>query len=105
MDEAITRCLDKQMGNPGMMSLTNLPSQTTLLLPAAPEFPCMRDLENSLGVGANGGACAGNNTATSSSDSVSSLPPNVAADPSNSFKQTSTNDDDGEPSTIIESVS
>lgn len=50
------------MMTPGMVSLTNLPTQTTLLLPG-PEFPCLQHFDNSM-----------YNATTSHSDSVITNP-------------------------------
>ncbi|XP_012282696.1 nuclear receptor-binding protein homolog [Orussus abietinus] len=61
IEEALRSCFNKQLMSPGMVSLTNLPTQATLLL-SGPEFPCMEHLENSVG-----------HATASSSDSVTSV--------------------------------
>ncbi|KAG6799850.1 nuclear receptor-binding protein [Apis mellifera caucasica] len=62
IEEALRSCFNKQMMTPGMVSLTNLPTQTTLLLPG-PEFPCLQHFDNSM-----------YNATTSHSDSVITNP-------------------------------
>lgn len=80
------------MMSPGMVSLTNLPSQTTLLLPG-PDYPRLKDTDKSTG-----------NAVTSSSDSVTSIPPKTSglSDSSNKRKNYQ---DEPEPPTITESGS
>lgn len=59
IEEALRSCFNKQMMmmNPGMVSLTNLPTQTTLLL-SGPEFPCLQHLDNSIvGTTTSSGDC------------------------------------------------
>ncbi|XP_033218846.1 nuclear receptor-binding protein homolog isoform X1 [Belonocnema kinseyi] len=89
IEEALRCCFNKQMMSPGMVSLTNLPSQTTLLLPG-PDYPRLKDTEKSAG-----------NAVTSSSDSVTSIPPKISglSDSSNKRKNYQ---DEPEPSTITE---
>lgn len=95
IEEALHSCFNKQMMSPGMMSLPSLPSQTTLSGQTVAEYPCLQHLDNSV---------SGCNTTTSSSDSVSSLPPKMSG-LSNSYNRTSTNHEEGEPPTMTESVS
>lgn len=47
IEEALRSCFSKQMMVPGLVSLNNLPSQTTLLLPG-PEFPSIEDVGKSV---------------------------------------------------------
>jgi len=80
------------MVTPGMVSLTNLPTQTTLLLPG-PEFPCLQHLDNSV--------C---NATASNSDSVTNLLPKTSGIPVSNNK-TNIFHDDAEPPIISESGS
>ena len=81
------------MMKPGMLSLTNLPTQTTLLLPG-PEFPCLQHFDNSV-----------YNAATSRSDSVITNPlPKTSGLPVSS-SNTSRSHDDMEPPSNVESGS
>lgn len=93
IEEALRRYFNKQMVTPGMVSLTNLPTQTTLLLPG-PEFPCLQHFDNSV--------C--NAAAASNSDSATNLLPKTSGIPVSSNK-TSKLHDDTEPPTITESGS
>ena len=77
---------------PGMVSLTNFPSQTTLLL-AGPEFPRLQDIDKFSG-----------NSVTSSSDSVTGILPKTSG-LSDSINTRKNYGDDSEPPTIIESGS
>ncbi|XP_012227506.1 nuclear receptor-binding protein isoform X3 [Linepithema humile] len=92
IEEALRRYFNKQMVTPGMVSLTNLPTQTTLLLPGS-EFPCLQHFDNSM--------C---NATTSNSDSATNLLPKTSGIPVSSNK-TSKLHDDAEPPTISESGS
>ncbi|RLU21867.1 hypothetical protein DMN91_006244 [Ooceraea biroi] len=92
IEEALRRYFNKQMVTPGMVSLTNLPTQTTLLLPG-PEFPCLQHFDNSV--------C---NVTASNSDSVTNLLPKTSGIPVSSNK-TNKLHDDAEPPTISESGS
>ncbi|XP_012268951.1 nuclear receptor-binding protein homolog isoform X2 [Athalia rosae] len=47
IEEALRSCFNKQLMNPGMVSLTSLPTQTTLLLSGS-EFPSLQHLDNSI---------------------------------------------------------
>lgn len=81
------------MMTPELLSLSNLPSQT-LLLPG-PEFPRLQnDNDNTI---------AGN-AVTSSSDSVSSIPPKTSGH-SDSINKMKIYQDEGEPPTITETGS
>ncbi|XP_046478095.1 nuclear receptor-binding protein [Neodiprion pinetum] len=60
IEEALRSCFNKQMMNPGMVSLTNLPTQTTLLL-SGPEFPCLQHLDNNSSVAGVATASGGEN--------------------------------------------
>ncbi|KAH0952722.1 hypothetical protein HN011_009225 [Eciton burchellii] len=92
IEEALRRYFNKQMVTPGMVSLTNLPTQTTLLLPG-PEFPCLQHCDNSV--------C---NATASNSDSVTNLLPKTSGIPVSNNK-TNTFHDDAEPPIISESGS
>lgn len=80
------------MVTPGIVSLTNLPTQTTLLLPGS-EFPCLQHFDNSM--------C---NATTSNSDSATNLLPKTSGI-SVSSNKTNQRHDDAEPPTISESGS
>ncbi|XP_011305000.1 nuclear receptor-binding protein homolog isoform X1 [Fopius arisanus] len=92
IEEALRSCFSKQLMNPGMVSLTNLPSQTTLLL-SDPEFPCIQNLDNSVG-----------NTVPPINDSVINITPKLTG-LSNSTIRSCTNTDNAEPPTITDSGS
>ncbi|XP_015121043.1 nuclear receptor-binding protein homolog isoform X2 [Diachasma alloeum] len=92
IEEALRSCFSKQLTNPGMVSLTNLPSQTTLLLPD-PEFQCNQNLDNSVG-----------NTVPPINDSVINSTPKLTG-LSNSTIRPCTNTDNTEPPTIADSGS
>lgn len=92
IEEALRRYFNKQMVTPGMVSLTNLPTQTTLLLPGS-EFPCLQHFDNSV--------C---NATTSNSDNATNLLPKTSGIPVSSNK-TNKLHDDAEPPTISESGS
>lgn len=79
------------MMTPGMVSLTNLPTQTTLLLPG-PEFPCLQHFDNSM-----------YNATTSNSDSVTNPLPKTSGLPV--LSNTSKSHDEAEPPTNTESGS
>lgn len=91
IEEALRCCFNKQMMTPEMLSLSNLPSQT-LLLPG-PEFPRLQDNDKITG-----------NAVTSSSDSVSSIPPKTSG-LSDSINKMKLYQDEGEPPTITETGS
>lgn len=76
---------------PGMVSLTNLPTQTTLLLPG-PEFPCLQHFDNSM-----------YNATTSNSDSVTNPLPKTSGLPVSS--NASKSHDETEPPLNTESGS
>ncbi|XP_043252556.1 nuclear receptor-binding protein [Colletes gigas] len=85
IEEALRSCFNKQLMTPGMVSLTNLPTQTTLLLPG-PEFPCLQHFDNSM-----------YNATTSNSDSVTNPLPKTSGLPVSS--NTSKSHDEAEPPT------
>ncbi|OAD54806.1 Nuclear receptor-binding protein like protein [Eufriesea mexicana] len=91
IEEALRSCFNKQMMTPGMVSLTNLPTQTTLLLPG-PEFSCLQHFDNSM------------YNATSHSDNVITNPlPKTSGLPVSS--NTSRSNDEMEPPLNTESGS
>lgn len=92
IEEALRSCFNKQMMMPGMVSLTNLPTQTTLLLPG-PEFSCLQHFDNSV--------C---NATTSNSDNAINLLPKISG-LSVSSNKTNKSHDEVEPPTITESGS
>ncbi|XP_046740655.1 nuclear receptor-binding protein homolog isoform X2 [Diprion similis] len=65
IEEALRSCFNKQMMNPGMVSLTNLPTQTTLLL-SGPEMPCLQHLDNNSSV-VGGATASGGDSLTGNS--------------------------------------
>lgn len=79
------------MMTPGMVSLTNLPTQTTLLLPG-PEFPCLQHFDNSM-----------YNATAPNSDSVTNPLPKTSGLPVSSH--TSKSHDETEPPSNAESGS
>lgn len=90
IEEALRSCFNKQMMTPGMVSLTNLPTQTTLLLPG-PEFPCLQHLTD--------GSIA--HAVVPSNDNVISNPPKISGFSESIISKASQNHEDAEPPTMI----
>lgn len=80
---------------PGLVSLTNLPTQTTLLLPGQ-EFPCLQHLSNSVV----------DSTIATSRDNATSLPAKAIANSDVSNNSNNLNKHEiQEPPTIADSAS
>lgn len=93
IDEALRSCFNKQLMTPGLVSLTNLPTQTTLLLPGQ-EF--LQHLSNSVV----------DSTITTNRDNATSLPAKAIANSDVSNNSNNLNRHEiQEPPTIADSAS